>query len=111
MQDAPNILNALAMKKILGFLTFYRFFFLIPTLILTLCACFLYYQNSKYGITSSIVILKLITTGLICYACYGRKELYFYFNLGLSFSTLIICAVITDLLIFQLSVYLTKILL
>jgi hypothetical protein len=58
---------------------------------------------------SSLVILKVITTGLIAYAGHSSKELYYYYNLRLGFRALTIYACILDLSSFYLAIQLTKI--
>jgi hypothetical protein len=98
------------MTRIRGFLTFYHSFFLYPSIILTLCGCYLFYKNNQYhyGITSSIVMMKIITTAIMAYLAYGKKELYCYYNLGLSYRLLIVLAAITDLSCFAFAFKLTK---
>ena len=109
MQDGPNILCAPAMTRIPGFLIFYRSFYLYPTFILTCVCCYLVYKNPRYDISSGLYALKFLTTGMIAYLSYAKKELYFYYNVGLSFRTLTILACCLDLFTFLPAVHLTKI--
>ncbi len=90
------------MARIRGLLLFYRSFFLIPGLILTVCGCYLYYRNAKYdfGVGPSVLGLKFIVFALAAYSAYRSKQLYFYYNLRLSYIQLIITSFILDFLLF-----------
>lgn len=96
------------MRRISGFLTFYRSFYLYPTAVLTLCCCYLVYKNPGYDISSGLFALKFLTTGMFAYLSYGKKELYFYYNIGLNFLTLTIAACSLDLVTFWSAIRLTK---
>lgn len=61
-----------------------------------------------YDISSGLFALKFITTGMFAYLSHGKKELYFYYNLGLSFFLLTILAFSLDLLTCLSAIRLTK---
>src|SRR5690349_5012277 len=90
------------MARIRGLLLFYRSFFLIPGLILSICGCYLYYRNAKYdfGVGHAVFALKFIVFALAAYTAYRSKELYYYHNLQLSYITLTVTAFILDFLLF-----------
>jgi hypothetical protein len=90
------------MARIRGLLLFYRSFFLIPGLILTICGCYLYYRNAKYefGMGPYVVALKFIVFALAAYSAYRSKELYYYYNLRLSYVKLVVTAFMLDFLLF-----------
>lgn len=90
------------MARIRGLILFYRSFFFIPGLILSICGCYLYYRNAKYnfGLGHAVFALKFIAFAFAAYVAYKSKELYYYYNLQLNYAALVGTAFILDFLLF-----------
>lgn len=90
------------MARIRDLLLFYRSFFLKPGLLLTTLGWFLYFKNAKYNLSVGppVFVLKALVFAVTAYMVYSRKELFFYYNLGLSYFRLVFTAFILDFFIF-----------
>lgn len=98
----PNPSFVQLMARIRGVLLFYRLFFLIPGLLLTCIGCYLYHRNVQVELTiiPAIYAMKILTLGMTAWMVSRRKELYYFFNLGINSKQLITAACTIDLLIF-----------
>ncbi|MET6996672.1 hypothetical protein [Chitinophaga defluvii] len=97
------------MIRIRGLLLFYRNLFW-PTFIITLCCCHIV---RIWGISTlgPLIWLKLLSDALAFYflKVYRSKQLYFFYNLRLSYTILIVFSVIADLALFSLALSFTQI--
>jgi len=105
----PNPSSVQLMARLRGLLLYYRLFFLIPGLLLTLVGSVLYYRNARYdfNITPAILSLKILALGMTAWTASRRKERYYFFNLGISNTLLIGSACIIDILLFAIVLQIT----
>ncbi|SHN45363.1 hypothetical protein SAMN05216311_12016 [Chitinophaga sp. CF418] len=101
------------MVRIRGLFLFYRSFFLKPGLLLTTIGCCLYYKNAKYALSVGppVFLLKAIVFATTAYIVYRSKKLYYYYNLQLSYFTLVLTAFVLDFFLFFTCLKMTKYLL
>lgn len=98
------------MARIRGLLLYYRSFFLVPGILLILCACWVYRSNAAkhLGILPAILSLKAIAFGMTAYVAHQRKERYYFFNLGLGPYLLTGTAFVIDFLLLFTALTLTS---